>query len=171
MAKRTLQRAALALLVVALGTASACSSSDDDAPPKPTGPAPGASLKGPCGSNDDVKGVVRSFCDGPGSITFVIGEVKGTIDGGTCSTEGDRLTFNAGTVVDDRYTGRRPSYAGALLPAEPGEFGPGDASMQLVYKGQATAVLDLQGSHDGEEGLFSGRSAADGTKVTGSFTC
>ena len=172
--------AALAAVLLALAGLGACSGSDDGGKAAPkrtttTAARPATSFSGPCGSHDEDPGVIRSWCDGPASISFTIGTgddaVTGTLRHGTCKRGNGHLTLNAGTAGADDVTGRRPNYAGARFPRRHGSFEAGDASMVIVWKGTIWPVAELTGSHDGHDGLFEGVTGTPAQRVTGAFHC
>jgi len=124
-----------------------------------------------CGADDGADGVIRSFCDGPATVTFEIGDTSGEVGGGTCEESGGYFTVNAGTVVGADFDGTQPDYAGILLPPTEGEFSGNDASFTITFDGTPYVVTEASGSYDASGGTFSGTVMYDDTVISGSFTC
>lgn len=174
MAKRWMLAATVAALLLA-----GCGSSGGDA--KATGDATttaasgssgGSSGKGSCGSHDGEKGVIRSFCDGPASMTFTIDGKEGTIGGGTCEESGGSFVLNAGTVVGTDFAGSaKPDYAGLVVPAKVGAFDATGATVTITADGKAHVVRDVSGTRTATSGSFEGTDFDGGGKISGTWTC
>jgi hypothetical protein len=118
-------------------------------------------------------GVIRTFCDGPGTATLAIGATNVKLGGGSCEAMGQMFSFNAGVVVMPGPGAIKPDYVG-LSVTNTGAFSHGVLS--ITYGGQHWGSTDIKGTVTKTGGTFEGPVNVSGTSqapayVTGSFTC
>ena len=116
-------------------------------------------------------GVIRLWCDGTAKVTFDVGGTKGEIDGGTCSTEGGYFSLNAGVNIGPDFTGKKPDYAGFLMPTANGAFSGQSVVASIATGGTGDAIMHVTGTHDAKGGSLKGQTYADNKPVTATFTC
>ena len=132
----------------------------------------GGSGSSDCNAKDGKDGVVRTFCDGPATVSFTVGDKSGKVSGGTCELSGGYFTVNAGTVVDATFKGTKPDYAGFLLPPDSGDFTSTAVTASITSDGQTTVVRNVTGTHDAKSASFTGSDMVDPSKkVLVQVTC
>ena len=150
-----------------------CSGSDSvpDATKKGV-PNPGTSndIGGTCnGFTPGTKGVVRTFCEGSGQVTFTVGGVTHTVSKVRCADEGGYVVVNGGVVVGPDFRGNPPDYVGMRVPSAGGEFT--NIGLTLTAGGKSYALTQNTGSGDAKSGTFKGTDYASNAEVSGSYTC
>lgn len=117
-------------------------------------------------------GVIRTFCDGPGVLTIVLGGASHTLRGGACDATGPMYSFNVGVVTGMGAHEPYPDYVGLTSP-KPGPFQ--NAVIAIHLDGKAYRVTSNTGAADVKGGTFTGTAhpVAGGpdVQVYGSFTC
>jgi len=118
-------------------------------------------------------GVIRTFCDGPGSATLAVGTTNVKLGGGSCEAMGQMFSFNAGVVVMPGPGAIKPDYVG-LSVTNMGAFSHGVLS--VTFAGQHWGSTDIKGTATKTGGTFEGPVNVSGTSqgpayVKGSFTC
>jgi hypothetical protein len=129
-----------------------------------------AGAKAPCTAGVKTVGGVtqRTFC-GPAKATVHYGTHTWNFTQGECSKSGGYFTVNIGTVVLGMTGKPKPDYLGVTAQ------GAKAVAIAVDHGGKGyavradTAKVKLLPGQKG--GTFSGTSFADGTKVTGSFSC
>jgi hypothetical protein len=116
-------------------------------------------------------GVIRLWCDGTAKVTFDVGGTKGEIDGGTCSTEGGYFGVNAGVNIGPDFTGKKPDYAGFLMPTADGAFSGQSIVASVNTGGAGYAIMQVTGTHGAKSGSLKGTTYGANKPVTASFTC
>jgi hypothetical protein len=137
----------------------------------------GGSGSGCSGFEAGKDGVVRTFCDGPGSAEITAGDKKISISGGECLKSGTSLTFNAGVVVGPDHKGTKPDYVGANLPQANGPFT--NALVTVTSGGESLLLKNISGDHDADSATFTAtvnfssdhNSKLPGAKVSGIIRC
>ena len=131
---------------------------------------PAAGAKASCTAGVKTVGGItqRTFC-GPAKATVLYGTQTWHLTQGQCSKSGGYFTVNIGTVVLGMTSKPKPDYFG--LTAQ----GAKAVAIAVDHGGKGyavradTAKVKLLPGQKG--GTFSGTSFADGSKVTGSFSC
>ena len=115
-------------------------------------------------------GVIRTFCDGPGSATLAIGATDVKLGGGSCEAMGPMFSFNAGVVVMPGPGAIKPDYVGLSVNTM-GAFSHGILS--VTYGGQHWGSTDIHGTVTATGGAFEGPVTVSGAQayVKGTFTC
>ena len=135
--------------------------------------APGTTLAktpGPCRAYAaGTPGVERSYCNGPAVVKVTIGSRDHQLTGGSCRTVGGMFVLNLGVVSGPDLGGPKPDYVGLTVPTTTGAFN--NAVISVILDGKAYALAGNSGTLAPNGGTFQGAAAADGTPVSGSFTC
>ena len=143
-------------------------SSGTSSPSKSSGGSGGSG----CNAKDGKDGIVRTFCDGPATVSFTVGNKSGQVTGGTCALGGGYFSVNAGTVIDATFKGTKPDYAGFLLPPDSGDFTSTAVTASITSNGETTVVRNVTGTHDTKSASFTGSDMVDPSKkVTVKVTC
>lgn len=172
---------ALAAPVLVAALASGCSGSDGASKLLPrasttsTAPIPGGKrdTKVPACAKEEASrtGFVRAFCGGSATVTYQIGDTKGTIEGGTCERADAAFSVNAGLVVDPTWKGARPDYVGIVLPEADGPFSGPKLTAAIIHDGSITSVTGISGTHDGKTVTLTGTAPEAGGAVKITVTC
>jgi hypothetical protein len=120
--------------------------------------------------------VIRTFCDGPGVATFVMGSTSCKLGGGACEPMGQMFSFNAGVVVTPGPGAPTPDYVG-LSVTKTGDFTGG--VLAITYAGKRWSSAEIHGNVTAKGGTFEGPIHAAVSSdhpdhlvvVKGSFTC
>jgi hypothetical protein len=162
---------AACLMLWACSPLAACSpksgapSAESHAPGTTTAAVAGSCAEYPKGA----PGVANTFCDGPATVNLTVGAKTYTLHGGTCSTDGGHFSLNLGVVATGELAGPKPDYVGLNAPTAQGPFS--NAVLIVIVEGKAYSPAPNTGEVGPSGGHFEGETVADGTKVSGSFTC
>lgn len=131
-------------------------------------PPAGGSVAG-CSEWDGQEGVVRVFCDGPGTATVSISGKQTILKGGSCESTGSFFAFNLGVVTSDFPSGKtKPNYVGMIYDTSSKSAQAFvmtvDGETELMLTSKATLAADGKSAH------ASGKSA-NGKAVSADIAC
>jgi hypothetical protein len=135
-------------------------------------PNPGTSndIGGTCdGFTPGKDGVVRTFCEGTGQVSFTVDGATHTIKKVACAVGGGYLDINGGIVVGPDFTGDPPDYVGMKVPMAGDSFT--NIALTFTAGGRSYALTENFGSGDAKSGTFAGKDYASNAQVSGSYTC
>jgi hypothetical protein len=135
--------------------------------------APGTTLAakpGPCEAYPaGAPGVVRTYCDGPATVTIHAAGADHLLKGGSCSTANGEFALNLGVVSNAELGGPKPDYVGITAPVASGPFS--NAMIAVTLDGTTYALTENTGEITAKGGSFNGVPIGGGEPVTGTFSC